>query len=337
MDTQAPSTTVSMLPWVESWEDKRRLLLSISASLILFASLFLSLNFLVDYPEVQREQLEKIPTRVAKMILEKKKHPSPPPTVPAKKPEPEPEKPKAEEKKPVPKPKPEPKKVEPPKPKPVSKVAPPPKPKKPTPSDEQIKKAREAAANTGVLAMADQLAALRNMPSISNLANKKLQQAAPGSSQRNDRDLITRKALSGSGGIQTSRVSKPERQQLAQRKTTTVTGPAELAQLTPQEIKELARMRTSEEINLGFDKHKSAFYALYKRALRKNLGLQGRIVFNLRIAPNGKVTRCNIDTSELKNSPLERKLVARILLIDFGAKDVEAWEGQYHFDFAPAG
>ena len=43
--------------------------------------------------------------------------------------------------------------------------------------------------------------------------------------------------------------------------------------------------RTREEIELVFDKNKSAIYALYSRALRENPALQGKVVLEVTIAP----------------------------------------------------
>jgi TonB family protein len=312
------------LPWTEEPEQKKRLRQLVAASLGFFISLFLVISLVIEPPRVEREQLEKVPERLAKVMLERKRQPPPPPPKP---PEPKPEKPKPEPEKPKPKPKPEPEK-----PKPVTKL----KPKKPLP--EKLKKAREKAAKSGVMAMQKQLQALQDLPALSDLANKPLRDAKPVTTARKRPDLIGRRAADGSGGIQTTAVANPQRATLAGRQTTRVDAPEEvLAMVEQANNKDQVKQRSREEINLVFDRHKSAFYALYRRALRTHLGLQGRVVFEFSIAPSGQVTDCKIVSSELNNAELERKLRARVMLMPFDNKPVESWQGQYHIDFLPAG
>ncbi|MGH8560660.1 MAG: AgmX/PglI C-terminal domain-containing protein, partial [Nevskiales bacterium] len=80
--------------------------------------------------------------------------------------------------------------------------------------------------------------------------------------------------------------------------------------------------RSSESIQLVFDRNKSAFESLYQRALRQNPALQGAVVFELTIQPSGRVSACRVISSELRDAELEPKLVSRILLLDFGADQV---------------
>ena len=81
--------------------------------------------------------------------------------------------------------------------------------------------------------------------------------------------------------------------------------------------------------------HRQALYTLYKRALRRDPTLAGRIVFALTIEPSGRVSRCTIVSSELKNPRLERRLRARIRSFDFGAEDVPVLETRYPLEFLP--
>lgn len=321
------------LPWTEEPEQQQLLWKLVSGSLGLFLSLFLIVTFLIDPPELKREQLEKVPERLAKLMLEKKRQP--PPEI--KKPKPEKPKPEPEKAKPKPEPKkPKPKLEKNPKPKPKTKPVTKLKPKKPTPK--QIKKARDKAAKSGIMAMQNQLQSLRDMPELSQLSNKQLRTAKAGSSQRKDANLIGRKALDGSGGIQTTAIAKPQRATLASRQTTRVDAPAEIAAMVADAANEVqVKQRTREEISLVFDRHKSAFYSLYRRALRSQLGLQGRVVFSLEIDPSGTVTACTIVSSELNNKGLERKLRARVMLLAFEDRPIEPYQGQFHIDFVPAG
>jgi protein TonB len=94
--------------------------------------------------------------------------------------------------------------------------------------------------------------------------------------------------------------------------------------------------RSQEEIELVFDRNKSAIYALYNRALRDNPALMGKVVMQLTIAPTGEVTDCRIVSSELGDAELERKLVARVKMFRFDDKDVEAITTTKPIEFFPA-
>jgi TonB family protein len=94
--------------------------------------------------------------------------------------------------------------------------------------------------------------------------------------------------------------------------------------------------RSREEIELVFDKNKGAIFALYNRALRNDPTLEGKLVLRLTIAPDGTVTFCEVVSSELGDADLESKLVQRVRLFRFEAKDVEAITTTKPIDFFPA-
>ena len=54
------------------------------------------------------------------------------------------------------------------------------------------------------------------------------------------------------------------------------------------------------------------------------------------IAPSGDVTECHVVSSELKDSELERKIVARVKLFHFEAKDVAAITTTKPIEFVPS-
>ena len=64
--------------------------------------------------------------------------------------------------------------------------------------------------------------------------------------------------------------------------------------------------------------------------------MQGKVVMELTIAPNGNVVKCRIVSSELNNPTLERKLVSRVKLFRFAAKDVAQVTVSYPIDFLPS-
>ncbi len=84
------------------------------------------------------------------------------------------------------------------------------------------------------------------------------------------------------------------------------------------------------------DKSKGAIYALYNRALRRDPTLQGKLVLKLTIEPSGAVSLCEVLSSELTDDELLRKLVKRIKLFRFDAKDVATITTTKPIDFFPA-
>ena len=112
---------------------------------------------------------------------------------------------------------------------------------------------------------------------------------------------------------------------LGQRKTTEVSGPtgigADPGAPGLSGDKRIAG-RSLAEIQETFDRNKGAFYALYNRALRDKPGIQGKIVVNLTIEPDGSVSRCELVSSEMGDPDLERKIILRVQQLNFGAKAV---------------
>ncbi|MBS0399525.1 MAG: energy transducer TonB, partial [Proteobacteria bacterium] len=92
---------------------------------------------------------------------------------------------------------------------------------------------------------------------------------------------------------------------------------------------------SAEEIALVFDRNKGAIYALYMRALRDNPAMQGKVVLEISIAPSGEVTAARVVSSELKDAEFERKLLARIRLFRFEARDVAPMTTTKPIDFFP--
>ena len=95
--------------------------------------------------------------------------------------------------------------------------------------------------------------------------------------------------------------------------------------------------RTDEEIQIVFDKYKSALYRIYNRELRKNPTLQGKMVLRLTIEPDGKVSACTVDSSDMDSTSLDKKIAARVKKFNFGVKeDVPSITILYPIDFLPA-
>src|SRR6266849_845721 len=95
--------------------------------------------------------------------------------------------------------------------------------------------------------------------------------------------------------------------------------------------------RTDEEIQIVFDRYKASFYRLYNRELRNNPALKGQMVLRLTIEPDGSVSMCVLQSTDMGAPDLATQVVGRVRTINFGAKDgVPAVTIVYPIDFLPA-
>ncbi|HEB98079.1 MAG TPA: AgmX/PglI C-terminal domain-containing protein [Thiotrichales bacterium] len=303
------------LPWSLPAEDVRRFRRIAWAVFVLFFIVGVLVP-LLPLPEQPEEEVIEMPPRLARLMFEQRKPPPPPP------------RPKAEE------PKPEPKKVKPEKAQ--KKKVERPEQKKPAKVDRR-EAARRKAEKSGLLAFRDELAELRENPSVERLKGARRLSSAGSQARRTERAILTSRVSKGSGGIDTSGLSRDTGGvALAERATTQVEAPVETRALAGEQRKARKAGRTIEEIQMVFDRNKGAIYALYNRALRRDPTLQGKLVLRLTIAPSGKVVACEVISSELGAPKLERKLVQRIKMFDFGARDVDEITITYPIDFLPA-
>jgi protein TonB len=302
----APFYRLYELPWSPTEEVERRFRKVVRNAFIVFA-VFAILIPLLPMRERGQVKAPEIPDRIVKLVLEKPAPPPPPPP------------PKIEEKKPEPE-----KKVEQPKPEP-------PKPD-----------ARERAQNTGLLKLQDQLADLRDNAILDKAAMTKNLTGKIGEETRSERSLITSRVGTSSGGINTSSLSRGYgggAGSLTGHSTTQVSSATLAAQGTNKVERGAGSgkaSRSEEEIAMVFDRNKGAIYALYTRALRDKPDLQGKLVLELTIGQDGSVVRCEVLSSELNDPELERKLVARVKLFRFEAKDVGTITVTKPIDFFPA-
>jgi outer membrane biosynthesis protein TonB len=95
--------------------------------------------------------------------------------------------------------------------------------------------------------------------------------------------------------------------------------------------------RTDEEIQIVFDRYKAALYRLYNRELRKDPTLRGQMILRMTIEPDGSVSLCQLQSSDMKAPVLAQQVVDRVKGFDFGAKeDIMAVTIIYPIDFLPA-
>jgi len=218
---------------------------------------------------------------------------------------------------------------------------PPPKPEKPVEKAPPVPKApvdpRVKAQKS--LAVFDQLAALRDVD-LDKFAKNQPKTTDPGDVSVVSRNIISSKIGGTSGGI-----SAPTSSGLAAGSgslrgiyTTQVKDPNLGASGQATRAGGSGRpSRSADEIALVFTKNKGAIDAMYARALRDNPALQGKVVLELTIAPSGDITAARIVSSDLNDKEFESKLLARIRLFKFDAKDVAALTATKPIDFFPAG
>src|SRR5215470_13567203 len=247
-------------------------------------------------PRPKHTIAEEVPERLARVMTQTPKPPPPPP----------PPKPKEQEK-----PKIEPK---------VAIVKP--------PVDEH-QRAHEKAQKQ-LNQVKDELADLRDVMDLKPLETKNLS-GSVGADSHAERSLIT--SANASRGFGTGAGS------LNGHETTAVTSGVAKSGLNARPATSGGggkAARSREEIELVFDKNKGRIYSLYARALRDNAELQGKLVLEFTIAPNGEVTMCRVISSELKDPDLERKIISLVRLFRFDPKDVDTITTTKPIDFFPA-
>ncbi len=291
----------AMMPWSPSPVDERRFRRIRNTAILLV--LLLSI-IMPHIPVPEKPKVIEIPERMARLIQEQKPPPPPPPKVAEKQPE-------KEEK------------------------------AKPKSSDKTIA-AREKAQKSGLLRFSGSIAALMDNPAEAKLGKQARVTSAGAGAKAIQRSLITSGVTRGSGGINTAALSSDVAGSGLgdARGTSRVTGYIGGAEFGDADkalkADALRGSRTDEEIQLVFDRNKSALYTLYQRALRNDPTLKGKVVLKITIAPSGQVLAASVESSDLKDPDLERKIAARVKLFDFGAKEVDAITITYPIDFLPA-
>ena len=168
------------LPWESTTEDDRRFLKLLRNMLLAFGALAVAVP-LLPVPDVSREKIKEATPELVQVILEEKALPEP---------------------------------VKPP-PKPVEKVPEPPAPVqklKEKPRDEprpvdQLARAREVAAVSGLLAFRDDLSEMRDTVDV-NALNQTQTRRGQESAASTERSIVTSGLPANSGGITTSALSR---------------------------------------------------------------------------------------------------------------------------------
>jgi len=255
------------LPWAVGEESESRFK-KLVRILLIIATLLAILIALLPKREAERIKPEELKERVAQLIIEKPKPPPPPP-------------PPVEDKKP--------------------------EPDKPKPVEKPVEKPKPNVRNQGLLAMQDELAALRDQ----NLDLADPQMKTPVEDARSERNLITSSVGRASGGINTANMARGFGGGAGAIGTHTTTQVQHGAGLDPNAGGKVQRTGNAPE-------------------------LAGKLVLEFTIAPSGEITMCRVVSSELKDPELEKKIVARVRLIRFKPADVEPLTVSKPIDFFPA-
>ena len=293
---------VMVMPWTKQGEDEKQYKRILLLALLLGILLGLVIP-MWDIPIPDRAEVVEVPERLAKML--KKQKPKP-------KPKPKQEIPKDEKKK---------------------------EEKKPT--EKERKEAREKVKNKGVLAFKNNFADLLDDMPEDKLGAQASMSNASSTARRSQRKILTSAATSTSGGIRSSSLSRDvagtgdKIGAVAFSRVDSAIGTA------VEEDRPLSDgpgpSRTDEEIQIVFDKYKAALYRIYNRELRSNPTLQGKMVLRITIEPDGSVSKCALETTDLKSDTLSKKIVERVKRFNFGAKDgVPTVTILYPIDFLPS-
>ncbi len=296
------------MPWNKADRDQKRF-----RKILLIVLLFsITLGLLIplwDIPVPDRVEVVEIPERLAQLIIPKEAPPPPPSPKQEKLDEKKPEKEKEKAKKPPP---------------------------------EKAKKARKKAERAGLLAFKDDFADLIDDKADAKLGAKAKISGKGSDAKKTTRSLVTSNVGSGSSGINTASLSRNvggsgdsiggvEFSRVESSIGTDFAGEERPLSDGP------GPSRTDEEIQIVFDRYKSALYRIYNRQLRKNPTLQGKMVLRLTIEPDGSVTASSVDSSDMDSPDLDKKIAARVKKFNFGAKDgVPTITILYPIDFLPA-
>ncbi len=309
-EMEAITSPEPIVGWSRGGEEERRFRKSM-ASALLVALIIAVVLPLIDLPERLLEEVADVPERVVTLMMQERPEPPPPVQVRPKEPE------RLVEEKPIEKPEP--------------KVA-----MQPTP--EALPE--EAPKPEGILAFREKLAAFKEAPSVALGLEARISSDS-GAAARPERSMLTTNAPGSSGGIKLASLSRnfgpggnqPMKGAALTQASSAITaiGPGERPLSDGPGL-----ARTDEEIQIVFDRYKSALYRLYNRELRNDPTLQGQMVLRLTIEPDGSVSFCRLHTTDMSAPDLVAQVVDRVKGFDFGAKEVPAITIVYPIDFLPA-
>ena len=312
-----------VMPWTRGNEEDQRFRKSLWSSLAASVCVAILLGS-IAIPIVEREQLIEVPERIARLVQKQRAQP---------KPEPEPQ-PVFEEELPEPE---ELVETDPEETPPEIAEQPAVASKEPVDTKEQVK-------SKGILAFRDSFAQSSNLRASTQLGSQaRFSNAGSDATGRSSRSMVTTNAPGSSGGINLADISRDvggggggiggvEVSRVASSIGTGGSGSSD----RPRSGGSFAG-RTDEEIQIVFDRYKASLYRLYNRELRKDPTLRGQVILKLTIEPDGSVSFCVLQSSDMNAPALTQQVVERVIGFDFGAKeDIVSVTIIYPIDFLPA-
>jgi hypothetical protein len=325
-DASEVKPKLQILPWNRRQDDDALFRQSLLRTAVACLLLGLIIPF-IDIPIPEKEEIEEVPERFARLIRKEPLRPMP-------------EQPQVAERKP---------KEKPPEPDPEAK----PKEKPEVTPETQIAEvdapvveepsARERVASKGLLAFRESFSNLAaGRPSTRLGADASVSNAGDTAAKVAQRSLVAVEGPSTSGGINVGNLSRNvgdgtstggQIEGVALSRVASSIG-ASGSNDRPLSAGGLAG-RTDEEIQIVFDRYKAALYRLYNKELRRDPTLRGQLVLRLTIEPDGTVSFCQLQSSDMDAPLLADQVVTRVLGFDFGAKDVPSITILYPIDFLP--
>ena len=313
-----------VMPWQRGQEEDRRYRKSLGTSLA--ASLFIGvLISSIAIPIPDKLKKIELPERMAQLVREELPPPKPVPVVDEEIPEPEPE--------------PDPERAEEIQPELVPESV-----DEPRVAEAQEPDIKEQVKSKGILAFRDSFANRSSLRPTAQLGSQaRVSNAGEDAVGRPTRSMVTTNAPGSSGGINLASISRnvggggPGMGGVAvSRVASSIGSGGEGFGDRPLAGGAMAG-RTDEEIQIVFDRYKAALYRLYNRELRKDPTLRGQIIIKLTIEPDGSVSFCALQSSDMSAPTLVEQVVGRVATFDFGAKeDIAAVTIIYPIDFLPA-
>ena len=217
---------------------------------------------------------------------------------------------------------------------------------------------KKSAESKGVLAFKNDLANLLDDTPLSRMgANAKISVAAQRAIvDHQQRSLIVSKPAEelvasaldfrtvGGSGINTAGINREIDSSRGQRITETEVKITRVEGSAIAEMKADNKLsngdgpsRTDEEIQIVFDRYKSALYRMYNRELRSNRNLRGKMVLRIVIEPDGTISECTVKSNDLGAPDFSSRIVERVLSFNFGPKNgVPTIAILYPIEFLPA-
>jgi hypothetical protein len=316
-----------VMPWRRGGEDDERLRRSLAVSLLLGLLLGVLIPR-IDLPLPEPGEPIEVPERLTRLIQQAR--PLPPPREETRS-EPEPQLPEETPR--------------------LAEEAP---PEQPTPPGEGPGQGSGEGPGKGpgkgILAFREKFSGIAEMQPATRLGSQaRISSSGAAARGRPERRLVTSRAPGSSGGINLASLTRDvggeagggheiEGVQIA-RATSSIGGGGGTSRSTGAGggTGGPPLGRTDEEIQIVFDRHKAALYRLYNRELRSDPTLKGQMVLRIRIEPDGSVSLCELQASDMRAPQLSAQVVDRVRTFDFGAKEgIAAVTILYPIDFLPA-